>query len=569
MTSQLQHNEPLTPDGNYPAARASLFAPLSHRTFRNVWVGSLFSHTGMLIQGVGAAWAMTEMASANMVALVQTASFLPMMLFSIPSGAFADMFDRRNVQITALSLAFGAACLMMLAAYLGLLTPWPLLFFCFLIGTAMSLFGPAWQSSTGEQVPSNVLPQAITLNSAGYNVARSVGPAIGGGIVALAGVGAAFGVNALCYLPLLVILWRWKRVKEPTRLPPERISRAIVSGLRFLVYMQPARKAVIRTAISGLLGASIVAMMPLLARDVLSGDATTYGLLLGSFGIGSVIGILYLGRLRVMGSEQLLRLLAVAMAVGLVAIAFTTHLLLACLLLLVIGAAWTSMATTLNIALQTWAPRWVVGRVVATFQATMAGGIAVGSWIWGIVAEHAGPAQALWIAAILFALTPFIGMLLPIEDRDNSEDDTAGSLVDPDIKLGISGRSGPISIAIEYRIAADRARDFYNLMQEVEQIRSRNGAYGWLLSRDLSDPELWIERYWCPTWHDYLRQRNRSTAAELAIQQQAIDLHIGLEPVQVRRMLERPYGSVRWRADTPDRGSGSHVAFAAADPARD
>ncbi len=540
-----------------------IFAPLGHATFRNIWIGSLFSSTGLLIQGVGAAWAMTEMAGADMVALVQTATFLPMMFFAIAAGAFADMYDRRKVQILALIISLLGATVMTLASLAGYLTPWPLLFFCFCIGSGMALFAPAWQSSAGEQVPQTVLPNAIALNSAGYNVARSFGPAVGGAIVAAAGVTAAFAINALFYLPLILILLKWRRVQEATRLPPERVSRAIMSGLRYVLYMRPARTVIIRTIVFGLTGSAIVAMMPLLARNMLAGNATTYGVMLGSFGIGAVLGVLSLGRLRLMGSEKLLGTMAVVFAICLVIISFNGNLIVICAMLITGGYAWTIITTVLNTSLQLCAPRWVVGRVIATFQASMAGGIAIGSWLWGIAAENIGEQDVLLIAAILLGLAPLIGLIIPVIDRDTTTDGAGILLSDPDVQLGINGRSGPIAIEVEYSIALDKAREFHHLMQEVQHIRSRNGAYGWMIARDLANPELWVERYWCPTWHDYLHQRNRSTLEEQNIQQAAMDLHIGIEPVRVRRMLERPYGSVRWRAETPDRNVRGQIPITA------
>ena len=216
-------------------AADGIAAPLRHPVFRRIWLASLVSNLGILIQGVGAAWAMTQMtSSADKVALVQTALMLPIMLISMPAGAIADMHDRRIVALISLGIALVGATALTVLAWLGLVTPNILLALCFVVGSGMALFGPAWQSSVSEQVPAETLPAAVALNGISYNIARSFGPAIGGIVVATAGAVAAFAVNAVLYLPLMVVLFLWNRTHEPSRLPRERLNRAIVSGVRYI-----------------------------------------------------------------------------------------------------------------------------------------------------------------------------------------------------------------------------------------------------------------------------------------------------------------------------------------------
>ena len=220
-------------------------APLRHPVFRRIWLASLLSNLGLLIQGVGAAWAMTQMtSSADKVALVQTALMLPIMLISMPAGAIADMYDRRIVALVSLSIALTGATALSVLAWLGLVTPEILLTFCFVVGSGMALFGPAWQSSVTEQVPTETLPSAVALNGISYNIARSFGPAIGGIVVASAGAVAAFAANAVLYIPLLVVLFLWRRTSAPSRLPRERLNRAMVSGVRYIAN-SPDRKSVV------------------------------------------------------------------------------------------------------------------------------------------------------------------------------------------------------------------------------------------------------------------------------------------------------------------------------------
>ena len=210
------------------------------------------------------------------------------------------------------------------------------------------------------------------------------------------------------------------------------------------------------------------------------------------------------------------------------------------------------MAWTLfNIGVQLSAPRWVAGRSLAAYQAANSGGIALGSWGWGRLTDAAGVETALLVAGALMLVSPLLGLWLRMP-RVGARGEEAEALDDPEVRLALTGRNGPLVVEIEYRVAQENARAFHEIMQDVQLFRQRNGAYGWSIARDIADPELWTERYHCPTWFDYLRQRNRSTQSERAMEQRAIAFHVGPGPVRVRRMLVRPFGSVRATDHTPD-----------------
>jgi MFS family permease len=535
----------------------SITAPLRHAVFRRIWLASLLSNLGLLIQGVGAAWAMTQMtSSADKVALVQTALMLPIMLISMPAGAIADMHDRRIVAMVALAISLVGATALTVLAWFGLVTPNILLVFCFVVGTGMALMGPAWQSSVSEQVPPETLPAAVALNGISYNIARSFGPAIGGIVVATAGAMAAFAANAVLYLPLLVVLFLWKRVSEPSRLPRERLNRAMVSGVRYITNSPSIKIVLTRTLVTGIIGGSVSALMPLIARDLLHGGAQMYGIMLGAFGMGAVIGALNIGEVRKrLSGEAAIRACTLSMAGAIVAIAVSKEPVLTAAALVVAGAVWMLAVALFNIGVQLSAPRWVAGRSLAAFQAAIAGGIAVGSWGWGHLTDYAGVEIALLTSAGLMALSPLLGIWMRMPPVGARNEAAAELLADPEVQLQLTGRSGPLVVEIEYRVAQENARAFHNVMQEVQLSRQRNGAYGWSIARDIADPELWTERYHCPTWLDYLRQRNRATQSERDLHLQAIAFHLGPEPVRVRRMLERPFGSVRWKEETPDQAA--------------
>jgi len=540
-----------------PARADSITAPLRHSVFRRIWSAGLLSNLGLLIGGVGASWAMTQMTpSADKVALVQTAVLLPVMLIAMAAGAIADMHDRRVVGMVALAISLSGATALTVLSWLNLMTPNILLALCFVIGTGMALFSPAWQSSVSEQVPAEALPAAVALNGISFNIARSFGPAIGGIVVATAGSVAAFAANAVFYLPLLVVLFLWDRISEPSRLPRERLNRAMISGVRYISNSPAIRIVLTRTVVTGMIGGSVSALMPLVARDLLHGNAQTYGTMLGAFGVGAVIGALNLTRIRKrMSGEAAVRACAALMACAAVTVALSNHPVLTAAALVVYGAVWMLAVTLFNIGVQLSAPRWVAGRSVAAFQASISGGIAIGSWGWGRLTDSVGVEITLLSAAGLMLLSTLLGLWLRMPPVGARNEAASELLADPEVRLSLTGRSGPLVVEIEYRVARDNARAFHNVMLEVRRSRQRNGAYGWSIARDIADPELWTERYHCPTWIDFLHQRNRATQFERQLYLQAVNFHVGSEPVRVRRMLERPFGSVRWKEESPDRAA--------------
>jgi MFS family permease len=546
QTIETPNRKPFSADG--------IAAPLRHALFRRIWLASLLSNLGLMINGVGAAWAMTQMtSSADMVALVQTALMLPIMLLSLAAGAIADMYDRRIVGLAALGLGLAGAITLSVLAFLNAVTPNGLLIFCFLIGSGMAMFGPAWQASVSEQVPADTLPSAVALNGISYNIARSFGPALGGVIVAAAGALAAFVSNVVLYIPLIIVLYMWQRTLQPSRLPPERLQRAVVSGVRYIVHSPSIRVVLFRTLVTGIAGGSVLALMPLVARDLLRGGAQTYGIMLGCFGMGGVLGALNIARVRKsLSSEVAVRLCALIMGIAIVVLAMSRHPVLTGAALIAAGACWLVSITLFNIGVQLSTPRWVAGRALAAYQAAIAGGVAVGSWIWGHIANFAGVDHTLVLAGAMMFVSPLLAIWLPMPSTEGNNTDPSDTLAEPEVNLAMTPRSGPIVVEVEYRIARNTAREFFDLMQKVQSSRQRNGAYGWSIARNIADPELWTERYHCPTWLDYLRQRDRATQFERGLHLQALAFHIGDKPVQVRRMLERPVGSVRWKDDTPD-----------------
>ncbi|MBZ9893794.1 MFS transporter [Mesorhizobium sp. BR1-1-6] len=520
----------------------SALAPFRHGIFRAVWSASLVSNFGGLIQGVGAAWMMTTIAtSPYQVALVQASTTLPIMLFALVAGAIADSFDRRKVMLVAQTFMLVVSVLLTLFTYSGLMTPWTLLAFTFLIDSGTALNSPSWQASVGDIVPRNKVPAAVALNSMGFNLTRSVGPAIGGIIVAAAGAAAAFAANAVSYIGLIVVLARWKPQVQPSTLPRESLGAAMGAGLRYVAMSPNIGKVLVRGSAFGFSAGAVLALLPLVARDVVKGDALTYGIMLGAFGIGAVGGALISVRLRqLLSSETMVRSAFAGFAVCAFNAAVSHNAWQTSLGLLVGGACWVIALSHFNVTVQMATPRWVVGRVLSVYQTATFGGIALGSWIWGIVADAHGAGTALIAAAIAMLAGGAIGLVLPLPQQQVLNLDPLNRFKEPHLALDLKPRSGPIAIMIEYIIRDEDVPEFLATMAERGRIRRRDGARNWTLARDLENPAIWIEHYHTPTWLEYVRHNGRITQADATVGERLRALHAGDEPPRVRRVIERP-----------------------------
>ena len=539
-------------------SRPAALAPFRLPVFRNIWIASLLSNFGGLIQSVGAAWLMLELTrQADMVALVQTSVALPVVLFSLLGGAIADNLDRRRVMLAAQGFMLLVSVGLALCAWQGLLSPWLLLAFTFLIGCGNAFNAPAWQASVQDMVPRDQLPAAVSLNSMGFNLARSTGPALGGAIVAGAGAAAAFAVNALSYLGLIGVLWRWRPAVEPRLLPREPVFSAMAAGLRY-VRMSPAIRTVLLRSIAFGLGAgAVLALLPLIAARLVGGGALDYGLLLGAFGVGAVLAALGSANLRErMSTEALVRVASVAFALSLGLAAASGQFALTALAMLGAGAGWVLALSTFNVAVQLSAPRWVVARALSLYQMSAFGGLAGGSWLWGRVAESQGLPTALAGAAALLVASALLGLRLPLEQTGQRNLDPLRQFREPQTEVPVQPRTGPVVVTVEWIIDEADIVPFLHAMAERRRIRRRDGAHQWALLRDLNDPRLWIERFKTATWIDYLRHSSRITRDDAEVPERLRALHRGEGPPRVRRMIERQ--TSRLPEALPSQHEGDH-----------
>lgn len=516
-------------------------AVFRNQTFKSLWVAALASNFGGLVQSVGAAWMMTTLSgSPSMVALVQSSITLPIMIFSLAAGVFADNFDRRKVMLAAQGFMFVVSVTLAVLAFEGLLTPWILLSFTFLIGCGTALHNPSWQATVGDIVSRQELPAAVSVNSMGFNMMRSVGPAAGGAIVAIGGAAAAFAVNAASYVAIMAALWKWRPSLQPRHLPREPFGNAFAAGLRYVAMSPNLLKVIARGFLFGLSAIATQALLPIVVRENLDGGALTYGVLLACFGIGAVAGALANARLRArFANEHITRLGFLGFSASSATLALSATALISGLALLVAGACWVIALSLFNTTMQMSTPRWVVGRVLALYQTGVFGGMAGGSWIWGVMAESFGAGAALIFAAGILIVGALAGIRAPLPDFGHLNLDPLNRFTEPPLQLDLTQRSGPIMIMVDYEIAQSDVPDFLALMSQRRRIRIRDGAQQWALLRDLERPDIWTETYHVPTWVEYIRHHARRTQSDAEISDRLLALHKGPDPVRVHRMIER------------------------------
>ncbi len=544
----------------------SALSPFRFPVFRAVWAASTVSNLGGMIQSVGASWMMISIAqSADMVALVQASVTLPTMLLSLIAGAMADNLDRRKVMLGSQIFMLIVSIALAVCAWTGVITPWLLLSLTFLIGCGAAFNAPAWQASVGDMVSRAELPGAVALNSMGFNIARSVGPAIGGGIVAAAGAAAAFAVNAFSYTALIVVLARWRPPVNTQLLPRETLGIAVAAGLRYVAMSPAIRIVLVRSAVFCIGASAVMALMPLIAKVLIAGGPLTYGLLLGAFGVGAVGGAFATARLRkVLSTEAIVRYGSIGFAVAAAVAAISPYLVATMAVLMIAGAGWVLTLSTFNVAVQMSAPRWVVARALSLYQMSAFGGLAAGSWMWGNVAEHQSVKEALLIASVCLVGSALLGLWLRLAQSEELNLDPLRLWTAPATAVPIQPRSGPVVVTVEYIIAQEDVMEFLAAMAERRRIRRRDGALGWTLLRDLADPQLWIERYETPTWLDYIRLNNRLTQDDAIIPVRLRALHRGPDVPRVRRMIQRQTGSLP-AGSTPD---SQELAEPLTDPTR-
>jgi len=521
---------------------ASAWAPLRGSLFRSLWIASVVSNIGAWMEDVGEAWLITSQTSSPLiVALLQTAESLPIFLLALPAGALADVVDRRRLLLATQTWMCLAAAALGILTLLDLATPPVLLVFAFTVGIATALNVPAWQALTPELVPREQLAAATALGGVGFNIARSLGPAIGGLLVAAVGPGPVFLLNAASFLAVIYALYRWQRPVPTSVAPAERFVAAMRAGARYALHAPSFRAVIVRTFVFIFFGSALWALLPIVARRELELTSIGYGLLLGCLGLGAIAGAVILPSLRQRLSVEILLALATLLWAGvLIAVAFVRVLPVLCALMLAGGMAWITLIASFNVAAQTAVPGWVRGRSLAVYMVAFQGGIAAGSATWGMIANQAGIEWAMVAAAAGLPL----GLLATLRFRLPTGEglDLSPSLhwpvplmaCEPDPELG------PVLVQVEYRVAPESSAEFVAALNSLETVRRRDGAYRWGLFRDIAQPDRWVETFLVETWSEHLRQHERVTVEDKAIEERVRALlKQGIPPVVTHLIHER------------------------------
>jgi MFS family permease len=497
----------------------SAWAPFSNKAFRALWIAQFVSNVGTWMQSVGAVWVIVELkGSPTEVALVQTATTLPVVFFGIAGGALADLADRRRVLIVTQTMMLVAAGTLAVLDAVGVVTVVSLLTLTFALGIGTALNNPAWQAIQPELVPRDEFPQAVTLGGASINLGRAIGPALGGILVAAAGPWFVFSLNALSFCAVIFVLVRWRRPASATEGPPERFAGAVRAGTRYALFSRALSGVLVRAGVFSTASAGLMALLPVYTTAVLGLGSGGFGLLLASFGVGAIAAAALLPALRAQVNEDTVvaigSLVFAAMLLGL-ALVDTTAIAMA--LVLVAGAAWLLCLSTFNVASQQAVPEWVRARGLAFYLSVFSGGIALGSALWGVVANAIGSQDAFAWGALAVALTPLLALRWKFRTI-SALDLSPAPMFAPEMRLTAEDASGPALVTLTYDVRPDAHQQFLSALKRVRRARLRTGAVEWAVYRDAEQPDQFIETFIVPTWEEHLRQHDRRTATDLQIQ---------------------------------------------------
>ncbi len=517
---------------------SSLKAPLLVPAFRKLWGANIVSNIGTLMQSVAAAWLMTGLTtSTTLVGLVQTASTLPVFLIGLLAGALADTVERKSLLFWSQMWMLAMALLLGLLTLFGQTTPWVLLATTFAMGLGSAISLPAWQATVQDMVPRDAVAAAVSVNRISFNVARAVGPALGGLLVAVTGPATAFLINAASFVAVLGAVSSWKPAPRKLSHLTEDIPGAIRAGFRYLIHAKRLQAPIIRASVYNLFAAAVWPLLPLFARDVVHTTATGYGLLLAAFGLGSVSAALAVPRLRnTMALDRILASGSILCALAFFGLSLVSNPWLAGILLFFAGAAWVGVLVNFNVAVQTAVPAWVRGRALAFYLLAFQGVLALGGYLWGTLAGVIGISECFAVAAVGLILGLALIRFFPLslnEDIDLRPDAPPAS--HDSITMDLN--DGPVLVTVEYQIAAEDAEAFKAIMHEMRELRLRDGSRRWRLYHDAQQTERFIEIFRLDSWGEHLRQRERMTVTDRETSTQATAFHRGPEPPRVHHYL--------------------------------
>jgi MFS family permease len=499
-----------------PTASPNLWRPLRVTVFRNLLVADVISDAGSFMQNVGAAWLMVSLGAGPIyVALTQTAASLPYFLLALPAGSAGDIVDRRKLILFTESWMMGVALLLAILTVAGVMSPWILLVLTFALSAGDAFETPAWRAILPELVPKEDLAAASALNGIEFNLARAVGPALAGAIISVAGVATAFVANFVSFFGVILVVARWKRPVRRRSAPPESFSGATVAAIRYVRHSPAILTVLLRTGVAMFFSSALFALLPTVSRSV-NQSATGYGILLGCFGGGAIIGALVMQSARDRWTMESIVSTGVV-TVGLVLLAMSGLHKLSTLaaVMLVGGAAWVVFISLINALVQNLAPDWVRARVLAIFVLVYQGSYALGTAVWGAVAQRSGVGTALVYAGVGTIATAAIALFAQLPD--STADLSPWNHWRMPVVVGEVGaevEKGRVLVSIEYTVIPKRTAEFLDAMHEYGQMRRRDGAYRWGIFRDTEVADRYLEIFLVNSWAEHLRQHERQTQAD-------------------------------------------------------
>jgi MFS family permease len=528
------------------------FAPLKSRVFLVLWIATILGNVGSFVRDVASAWLITDLSpDPAAVTILQAAATLPVFLLAIPAGVLSDIMDRRRFLIVIqLVLLAASLCLLVLSAN-GLQSSASLIGLTFVGGIGAALMAPTWQAIVPELVSKTDLKGAVALNGLGINIARAIGPAIGGILLAYYGASFTYGVDVISYLFVISALFWWKSAARADDPLAEHFGGAFRAGLRYAKASKELHVVLLRAAVFFLFASNIWALLPLLAKNVLGGSAGFYGVLLGAVGLGAIGGALLMPRVRQrLNADSLMLIASLLTAAGMIVLSLGPPQWAAVCVMLVLGAAWIVTLTTLNGAAQTILPNWVRGRALAVYLTVFNGAMTFGSLVWGGVAHIAGIQMAMVSGAIGLTVTAilFRSIKLPKGEADLT---TSAHWPEPLISDEVDNDRGPVLILIEYRINAENRTAFRSQIYKLSTQRRRDGAYSWGLTEDANDPTRMIEWFFVESWAEHLRQHRRVSNADVDIQASVRRFHVGDGEPVVQHLLGVPPAAVAPKLHLP------------------
>ncbi|CAB3855659.1 MFS transporter [Achromobacter deleyi] len=531
------------PDQKNHSAGGS-FVALRQPVFAVLWAATVLGNVGSFMRDVASSWLVTDLsASPTAVALIQTAATLPIFLLAIPAGVLSDILDRRRFLIVVQLLLASVSGTLLVLSHFGALTVDYLIALTFVGGIGAALMGPTWQSIVPELVPRENLKGAVALNSLGINIARAIGPAAGGLILASFGAAVTYGMDVLSYVFVIAALLWWKRPAATDSALSENFLGAFRAGLRYTRASKELHRVLLRAAVFFLFASAVWALLPLVARQMLGGTAGFYGVLLGAVGAGAIIGALVMPRLSAhLDTDGLVLLASVVSAAVMAMLVFAPPKWLAVLLLVLLGMGWITALTTFNSVAQAILPNWVRGRGLAVYLMVFNGAMAAGSLGWGLVAREIGVPYALAASAaglVLVALL-FHRVRLPVGEADLQ---ASNHWPEPLVAESVANDRGPVMVQVEYRIRQEDRPAFLDAMQRLSQERLRDGAYAWGVVEHTNDPERVVEWFFVESWAEHLRQHHRVSHADADLQAETLRFHIGPDKPEVHHFLALKPGS--------------------------